>query len=136
MLNRIAQVRPHTSAFFAVIPSAAVLLSIAWLATPVPQCAAQSDTAAKIVPPVILSAKSVKAKVGERISHRIASNGSPSNYFAKNLPMEFVINCATGEVSGVPVNARSFVITVEAVNSAGRHSQEIRFTVDPVSLTK
>ena len=114
------------------IASIIILLGVGLLGTTATRCAAQADAAsAKAVRPTILSANNARAKVGERLSHRIVSNGSPANYFAQNLPMEFSINCATGEISGVPITPRVINFFVEAVNPAGKHMQEITFTVAP-----
>jgi hypothetical protein len=79
--------------------------------------------------PVITSPAVVAGTAGKPFSYRIVSSGSPAIYRATNLPLEFAVNCATGEITGVPTTARTINITVHATNAVGTHSTVVSVIV-------
>ena len=86
---------------------------------------------APTVRPVITSAATASGSVNEPFSHRLTATGTKAKFSASGLPVEFVINCVTGEISGVPVVERTVDVTVRAENAAGSHSATLRLVITP-----
>jgi YD repeat-containing protein len=88
--------------------------------------------------PVITSAPAASATIGTAFSYSITatSTGLAVTYKATGLPAGLVVNPATGLISGIPMAAGFFNVTIYATNSAGvTGSSTLTLTVDPASPT-
>jgi hypothetical protein len=98
--------------------------------------AANDASSAKANRPVITSSATATAREGESFAHRVVSTGSRAIYKAQNLPIEFSINCVTGEITGLPLSPRTVTFTILAMNEAGTHSQPVTVTITPTSAAR
>ncbi len=82
--------------------------------------------------PVITSAASGNAVIGQSFSHQIQATNSPTSYGASNLPSGLSINSSTGLISGTVSSSNSAgsrTVTLTATNSAGTATQSFSLTL-------
>jgi len=84
--------------------------------------------------PVITSALAASGTEEAPFSYRVKASGSPTGFGATNLPQALVVDPATGIISGVPVYAGNYVVTISASNTwgVGSASLQLVFSNAPV----
>lgn len=80
-------------------------------------------------PPILLSPAQVPGKVGTFLRFLLAATGNPTGYSASSLPSGLSFNSAGGEISGTPLTAGTYVVTVGATNDGGTTQRAITFVV-------
>jgi hypothetical protein len=80
--------------------------------------------------PVISSALTATATVGQSFSYTITANNSPTSFAATNLPAGLSVNGASGLISGTPAQAGTFPVAVAASNSSGSGFSALTLTVN------
>ena len=69
--------------------------------------------------PVITSALSASGAVGVSFSYAIAAANNPTGFFAIGLPSGLSFNPANGGITGAPLAAGIFNVTIRASNEGG-----------------
>ena len=69
--------------------------------------------------PVITSAGTVYAFVGEVFSYTITADNSPASFGAISLPSGLVLDSATGLITGVPTGPGNILVNLSATNGSG-----------------
>ncbi|MCX6951195.1 MAG: putative Ig domain-containing protein [Verrucomicrobia bacterium] len=69
--------------------------------------------------PLITSALTASGLVGGAFSYQVTASDSPTSFAALNLPAGLALNTASGLLSGTPVQAGSFNVTLRATNTSG-----------------
>jgi len=82
-----------------------------------------------LLPPVITSASTAAAAVGASFTYAITATNSPASYNAAGLPAGLTVNIASGIISGIPLSAGTFPVTLSATNSAGTGTAPLTLTV-------
>ena len=80
-------------------------------------------------PPAITSALTASGTVGVAFSYQITATNNPTSYNATGLPAGLSINTTSGLISGTPMAAGSFNVTISATNSAGTGSATLALTI-------
>ena len=84
-----------------------------------------------IGPPTITSPLSATATVGQQFVYQIIATRSPTSYGATGLPSGLSLNNVTGVISGVPAQAGTSQITIQASNASGTDTATLTLTVNP-----
>ena len=79
--------------------------------------------------PVITSAATATAAVGQTFTYNIIASNVPTSYGAANLPTGLSVNTSTGVISGTPTTLGTYTITVSARNAGGEGNQTLTLTV-------
>ena len=79
--------------------------------------------------PVITSAATATAAVGQTFTYNITASNVPTSYGAANLPTGLSVNTSTGVISGTPTTLGTYTITVSARNAGGEGNQTLTLTV-------
>ncbi|MCX6973028.1 MAG: putative Ig domain-containing protein [Verrucomicrobia bacterium] len=79
--------------------------------------------------PVITSATSATARVGQSFSYTIAASGSPSSYAATGLPAGLQV--ASSNITGTPTHSGSYNVALSATNDSGTGTATLRLEVAP-----
>ena len=79
--------------------------------------------------PVITSAATATAAVGQTFTYNITASNVPTSYGAANLPAGLSVNTSTGVISGTPMTLGNYTITVSARNAGGEGNQTLTLTV-------
>jgi uncharacterized repeat protein (TIGR03803 family)/autotransporter-associated beta strand protein len=79
--------------------------------------------------PVITSATSASAVVGNGFSYTITANNSPASFSATGLPAGLSLNTGTGVITGVATAAGNTNVTLGATNAAGTGTATLAFTI-------
>lgn len=79
--------------------------------------------------PVITSGTTATGTVGNAFSYQVTATNKPLVYDAPGLPAGLSINAHTGLLSGTPVKAGTFEITINAFNDTGKGSVLLTLTV-------
>lgn len=79
--------------------------------------------------PVITSATSAGATVGQAFSYQIAASNLPTGYGATGLPGWLSVNTMTGVLSGTPPGAGSSMVTISAMNANGSGNATLTINV-------
>ena len=88
--------------------------------------------------PVITSAATATATVGQSFSYTITANNNPTGFGATGLPAGLSVNGMTGLISGTPTTAGTFNATLSATNAGGTGTASLPLTVNlppPPSIT-
>ncbi|RYG96333.1 MAG: hypothetical protein EON58_12300, partial [Alphaproteobacteria bacterium] len=87
--------------------------------------------------PVISSAATAAARVGQPFSYQIIASNAPSSFGTSNLPSNFKINTVTGVISGTPIAVGAHQVPVRATNAGGTGSMTLSIAIaDPPPLTE
>ena len=81
--------------------------------------------------PVITSAASAGAPVGEPFSYQITATNSPFSFSATGLPAGLSVNVVSGRISGNPTSAGIAVVALGASNASGLGVSQLSITVTP-----
>jgi PKD repeat protein len=81
--------------------------------------------------PVINSAMSVNATVGESFNYAISSSNLPTSFASSTLPAGLTLNTSTGVISGKPISAGTFVVTLTATNAGGSDNKTLSISIAP-----
>lgn len=84
-----------------------------------------------IATPAITSATTAAGTVGQTFSYTITATNAPTSFGAGGLPAGLEVDTGTGAITGVPVQAGTFVITLNATNAGGTGSEALTLTVSP-----
>lgn len=87
-------------------------------------------------PPVFTGPKVGKARKGERFSLQVVFSNFPDSYGANGLPEGLSIDFVTGEISGIPLKAGSFDVTVDASNEAGVSADYLQLVVKDADVRR
>jgi len=79
--------------------------------------------------PVITSAATLNATVGQAASYQITATNSPTKFAASGLPPGLTVAATTGVISGKPTKAGTYQMTVSAANANGAGSKIVAVTV-------
>ena len=85
------------------------------LNTPLTECVTASASQA----PVITSPLNSSGTVGAAYSYQITGTNGPTSFNATGLPTGITVNTATGLISGTPLSAGTFSVTLTATNGGG-----------------
>ncbi|MBZ5583903.1 MAG: putative Ig domain-containing protein [Acidobacteriia bacterium] len=79
--------------------------------------------------PVITSPATATATVGTAFSYTITATNNPASFNAAGLPVGLTVNTATGAISGTPLAASVYSVTLSATNSGGTGISLLTLTV-------
>lgn len=83
-------------------------------------------------PPVITSAGSASAMVGQPFSYQITATNNPTRFSSPGLPPGLSINPVTGLISGTPTQAGPSILFLGASNSGGEGRATLALTIAPL----
>jgi hypothetical protein len=104
-----------------------------YIATPAPS--ASMILGINNVAPVITSAATATATVGQSFNYQITAQNSPSSFAATNLPNGLTINTGTGVISGTPTQSGSTTVNLSAANTYGTGTQSLVISITGGSST-
>ena len=81
------------------------------------------------VAPVITNLSTTSAQAGTYLTYNVAASGGPTSFNATGLPSGLTINTSTGVISGIPVSAGNYSVTLSATNSYGTGTFPLAFSV-------
>ena len=81
--------------------------------------------------PVITSATSATATVGQPFSYQIAATNSPFSFSATGLPSGLSVNLLSGLITGSPTSAGTLTATIGASNASGVGATQFSIAVIP-----
>jgi hypothetical protein len=79
--------------------------------------------------PVITSALSASGAVGTSFNYAITATNNPTGYFAIGLPSGLAFNPANGGITGAPLVAGLFSVTIRASNMGGTGSNNLTLNI-------
>jgi hypothetical protein len=85
--------------------------------------------------PVITSALTAAGAEQTAFSYQIIAGNSPAGYGAQNLPQSLIINPATGLISGYPLYAGTYAVTISASNVWGVATAGLQITITNTPVT-
>ncbi|WP_224018086.1 putative Ig domain-containing protein [Ferruginibacter albus] len=88
-----------------------------------------------VAAPVISSATSATATVGNSFTYTIIASNTPASYNATNLPAGLSVNTSTGVISGTPTTAGSANVAISATNSGGTGTATLAITISNATST-
>ena len=80
-------------------------------------------------PPVITSAATATATVGQAFSYQVAATNQPTSFGVQGLPAGFTVDTKTGLLTGTPKAAGKVALTLNAYNAAGKGSAALTLTI-------
>ena len=86
-------------------------------------------------PPVITSAATATAPLGQAFSYLITASNNPTRFAAVGLPAGLSVDAATGLISGTPTNGGVYTVAISATNSGGTGQTALTLTVAAVPPT-
>ena len=84
--------------------------------------------------PVISSALSATGAVGMRFNFAITASNNPTGFFAIGLPTGLSFNPVNGNITGAPLMAGAFNVTIRASNQGGTGASNLILNVGPEPL--
>jgi sugar lactone lactonase YvrE len=69
--------------------------------------------------PVVTSAAAAVGQVGAAFSYQITASRGPTSFAALNLPAGLIVDSATGLITGIPIAAGSYIVSLSAANASG-----------------
>jgi hypothetical protein len=81
--------------------------------------------------PVITSALSASGAVGVGFNYAITATNNPTGFFAIGLPSGLSFNPASGGITGAPLAAGIFNVTIRASNVGGTGSNNLVLNIGP-----
>ncbi len=79
--------------------------------------------------PIITSAFSASATLGQPFAYQIAATNSPTSYNANGLPSGLSVNTSTGVISGTPTGTGTSTVTMSATNASGTGTATLTINV-------
>ncbi|HEY8901901.1 MAG TPA: putative Ig domain-containing protein [Chthoniobacterales bacterium] len=79
--------------------------------------------------PIFYSDLSLQGSVGDSFSSYLSASDSPTSYAASGLPPGITLKTSTGELSGTPTAAGTYLAQVQAVNAGGTTTAKLAFVV-------
>ena len=79
--------------------------------------------------PAITSATTAAATQGKTFGYQITATNNPTKYGESGLPAGLAIDQTTGKISGAPLAAGTFSVTIAAFNNSGSGSAKLTITV-------
>jgi hypothetical protein len=79
--------------------------------------------------PIFYSGLSLQGSVGDSFSSYLSASDSPTSYAATGLPPGITLKTSTGEFSGTPTAAGTYLAQVQAVNAGGTTTAKLAFVV-------
>ncbi len=83
------------------------------------------------IAPVITSPAQATGVLGTAFSYQIIASSHPTVYRATGLPAGLSLNGTTGLISGIPAQAGTFGVTLEAENEGGVASVSLTLIINP-----
>ena len=85
--------------------------------------------------PVITSARTASGTEQTPFTYHIVANNSPTSYGAQNLPQSLIVDPATGLISGYPLYAGTYPVTLSASNVWGVSTTNLQLTIANATVT-
>jgi hypothetical protein len=85
--------------------------------------------------PVINSATTATAQVGQFFTYQISASNGPIAYGASGLPTGLIVDPTTGVISGDPGSTGTFIVALTAANSSGPGTATLTLLVTPYQGT-
>jgi hypothetical protein len=85
--------------------------------------------------PVITSALTATGAEQTAFNYQITANNSPTGYGAQNLPQSLILNPATGVISGYPLYAGTYAVTISASNIWGVATASLQIAITNTPVT-
>lgn len=87
--------------------------------------------------PVITSPGTAPGVLGLPFTtYLIAATGLPTSYTASGLPPGLTLNVLTGAITGTPTTAGTYLVTLNATNSAGTSTLVVTMVIDAVASSR
>ncbi|UMY65509.1 YDG domain-containing protein [Flavobacterium sp. HJ-32-4] len=80
--------------------------------------------------PVINSALTATGEVGNTFSYTITAQNNPTSFSTSTLPNGLSLDTVSGIISGTPVNAGTFNVSITATNGLGSDTKTLTITID------
>ena len=81
--------------------------------------------------PVITSPSSGTGTAGSPFSYTITATNNPARFNATGLPPQLTVNTTTGVISGTPLSAGTYTVTLSATNASGTGTGTLIVTINP-----
>jgi hypothetical protein len=81
--------------------------------------------------PAITSPSSANISQGQGFTYNITATQNPTIFGASNLPPGLTIDTLTGNISGTPTNAGSFLVPITATNNVGTGNATLTINISP-----
>ncbi len=91
-------------------------------------------TPAPVPAPVITSVTTATAQQGQPFTYQIAASNTPTGFAASGFPVGVNTDATTGLVTGVPREAGTFTVTLQATNGGGTGQATLTLTVAPLPV--
>jgi len=82
-----------------------------------------------VLPTGITSSLTATGVVGTTFNYQIAASNNPTSFNASGLPLGLAVNTTNGLISGTPVNAGSYSVTISASNAGGTGSATLMLNI-------
>lgn len=87
------------------------------------------------LPPAITSSLSSVGNIGQAFSYQISASNNPTSFGANGtLPAGVTFNAASGILSGIPMAAGNFNLTIRASNAAGTDAKLLQLTISSAAV--
>ena len=86
-------------------------------------------------PPPVVASGTCAATVGLSASYSITATNNPTSYGATGLPAGLTVNTSSGVISGTPIAAGTYTVTISATNAGGARTNSLILTVSPATAS-